>query len=118
MTDSDISLHTYSHSGVYRAWDSYHVMSVYSIYRVYAYTCHGDVADGHQVGDGHGEQGQGVHGGDQEGEGEDHHGCDDVDKMVGTEDHHQSVKTCVLKLLLIIVFITCRNICEDISLRR
>ena len=57
------------------------------------HTCHGDVADGHQVGDAHSEQGEGVHGRDEEGDGEDHDGCDDVDQMVGAKDHHQSEKT-------------------------
>ena len=53
------------------------------------HTCHGDVADGHQEGDTHCDQGEGVHGGEQEREGKDHQGCDDVHQMVGAKDHHQ-----------------------------
>ena len=52
-------------------------------------TCHGDVADGHQEGDAHSDQGEGVHGGEQEREGKDHQGCDDVHQMVGAKDHHK-----------------------------
>ena len=82
------------------------------------HTCHGDVADGHQVGDAHSEQGEGVHGRDEEGDGEDHDGCDDVDQMVGAKDHHQSEKTSFFLVFYKSYTYTCRNICEDIFLRR
>ena len=70
MTDSDVALYGYGHGGVDR-------------------TCHGYVSKGEEVGDGVGEPHTHHQGGHQEGQGEYHHGGDEVHQVIQAEGQHQ-----------------------------
>ena len=56
------------------------------------------MGDCHQKRDTLGEYGPCVHDRNQEGQGKDHHGAEDVDQVVGTKEHHESLNKSLLKL--------------------
>ena len=56
------------------------------------------MGDSHQERDTLGEDCPSVQDRNQEGQGKDHHGADDVDQVVGAKEHHESVNNSLLFL--------------------
>ena len=91
MADCDVALHSYSQGGVDGAYGGDYQQCGQAYGQL---TCHGHVGKGEQVGDRLGEYGPYVDGGQEEGGSKDYQGGDDVDQVVGAQEHHQAaVKT-------------------------